>query len=125
MALKQIPWGRVTAEFIAILAGVTIALLADDWRDSRNDRAEEKTALEEVMTDLEADSVDLATQGRMLRRTEEAALWLLRRTQDHPPPDSINRRVTRLFFYATYEPLSAGYTGLRDSGDCPSSWTRT
>jgi hypothetical protein len=66
MSKGQIPWARVFAEFLAILAGVTVALPADDWRDYRNDRSGERVALEEILRDLETDSLELAAQhGRM------------------------------------------------------------
>ena len=47
---------RPLAEFIAIFAGVTLSLFADDWRQARNDGRDEVTALELIHADLVQDS---------------------------------------------------------------------
>jgi hypothetical protein len=116
MSKGQIPWARVFAEFLAILAGVTIALLADDWRDYRNDRSDERVALEEILRDLETDSLELAAQYGRMRVTERSSLWLLRHASGDPPVDSIIRRTSSLFFFNPYRQVSSGYGSLRDSG---------
>jgi hypothetical protein len=59
---SSIPWSRLLAEFIVIVAGVTTALFADEWRAGRIDRELEQELLvrlvEDVQTDLEtADQV--------------------------------------------------------------------
>jgi len=116
MAKKQIPWGRILAEFFVVLFGVTVALLADDWREFRNDRRQENIALQEVLADLRTDSTELATQLRNQRSDEAAALWALRHLEEDLPGDSVWGMVSDLYLYAAYEQVSSGYKGLRDSG---------
>ena len=41
MPSKSIPWSRLGAEFVVIFVGVTLLLLADDWRQDRESRAAE------------------------------------------------------------------------------------
>ena len=114
-----IPWGRIAAEFIAILAGVTLALLADDWRDFRRDRTDERLALQEILADLEADSVELAAQFKRQQQANAAVLWTLRNVERDPPADTLLSGMTPLFYYTSYEAVSSGYRGLRDSGRLP------
>lgn len=114
---RQVPWARIMAEFIAILAGVTVALLADDWRAYRNDRDAERAALEEILRDLEADSAELASQRRRMRHQNDAALWAQANFGVDVPQDSALIHYFRLFTYALYQPVRSGYLGLRDSGD--------
>ena len=45
MGDQRVPWKRVTAEFLAIFAGVSLSLVADDWRQARVDAAREETLL--------------------------------------------------------------------------------
>jgi len=116
MAKTQIPWGRIVAEFFVIIAGVTLALLADDWRDFRNDRREENIALQEVLADLRTDATELATQLGSQRSDEAAALWALRNLEEDLPGDSVWGMVSSLYFYSAYEQVNSGYKGLRDSG---------
>jgi hypothetical protein len=114
---KHVPWTRIIAEFIAILAGVTVALLADDWRAYRSDRDSERAALEEILRDLEADSAELVSQRRRMRLQNEAALWAQANFGADVPEDSALIHYSRLFTYALYQPVRSGYLGLRDSGD--------
>lgn len=116
MNKRQIPWARVTAEFLAILAGVTLALLADDWRDYRNDRETEKAALVEILRDLEADSSALAAQRRRMRLQNDAALWAQGHFGMEVPGDSALSAVRNLWYFTRYQPVRSGYVGLRDSG---------
>jgi hypothetical protein len=110
---KSIPWIRIAVEFIVVLAGLTFALLFVDWRE---DRSAESLALQEIVADLEADSVELAAQFNRTQRTQEAVLWILRNRESNLPGDSIFRRTNILNYYTSYEQVSAGYRGLRESG---------
>ncbi len=116
MENRRILWPRIIAEFLAILAGVTLALLADDWRDYRNDRADERLALEEIADDLATDSVELAAQLGKTLSTDQAVLWLLRHLGEDLPNDSVMAHYSPLHFYASYEQVRSGFAGLRDAG---------
>ena len=106
-------WTRMGVEFVVVLAGVCLALLFIEWRE---DRADGKEALQEILADLEADSVGLAGQIRMTSRTEERVLWLLRNRDSDLPGDSIFRGTGILNYYSHYEQVTAGYEGLKGSG---------
>ena len=116
MKKVQIPWARAGAEFIAILAGVTLALLADDWREYRNDREEERVALQEIIQDLVADSAALDEMLQLAQGQTEAAFWAQGNFGEDLPPDSALQGIRPLGFLAFYQPAKSGYVGLRDSG---------
>jgi hypothetical protein len=116
MEAKRIPWARITAEFVAILCGVTLALLADDWREYRNDRQFERAALVEILRDLEADSAALAAQRRRMRLQNDAALWAQGHFGMEVPGDSALNTVRSLWYFTRYQAVRSGYVGLRDSG---------
>ena len=119
MENRRIHWPRVLAEFFAILAGVTLALLADDWREYRNDRVDEGLALEEIAADLEADSVHLALLFEKAQATDQSVLWLLRHLEEDLPEDSVMARYAPLHYFRSYAPVRSGYDGLMDSGRLP------
>ena len=119
MKNKRIPWARVAAEFIAILAGVTLAFLADDWREFRWERVDERLALQELLADLEADSLRLSAQLQSHRQVDAAVLWALGHIEHELPPDTVLSRLRPLFYYTSYVPVSPAYRGLRDSGKLP------
>ena len=60
MARTPMPWGRLAAEFVVIVAGVLVALAADDYRDRVNDRRLERESLRQVLRDLEIDREDIS-----------------------------------------------------------------
>ncbi|MGD2123611.1 MAG: hypothetical protein PVJ76_17800 [Gemmatimonadota bacterium] len=116
MKKVHIPWARAGAEFIAILAGVTVALLADDWRQYRNDREEEQVALQEIHNDLAADSVALNKMRQLAQAQTEAAFWAQENFERDLPADSALQGIEPLGFLELYQPPKSGYVGLRDSG---------
>jgi hypothetical protein len=116
MASTKVPWSRITAEFIAILAGVTLALLSDDWREYRGDREDERLALQEITSDLETDSVQLADLQEGMQRTEQAVLWMLRNLSAPLLEDSVIRGVSPAWSDLEYEQVRSGYGALMNSG---------
>ena len=73
MARTAIPWFRVGVEFLVIFAGITLSLLADDWRQERGERALEDIALREIAADLAADMSELEGLQRSSARHDSEA----------------------------------------------------
>ena len=65
---------RALAEGFAIFAGVLLALVADDWRETRSDRREARESLAVVMADLESDSAINANKPKA--RGHRRLLWI-------------------------------------------------
>ena len=68
---------RAFAEGFAIFAGVLLALVADDWRETRSERREAGESLAVVMADLESDSAEYVKVETTARRWTAMAAWLL------------------------------------------------
>jgi len=105
------------AEFLVIFIGITLSLMADDWRQSQEERRREKSALTEMLADLHTDSLDLATMLRSAQRWDQAAVWVGRNAENRElPEDSVRAGLRPLFFTSLYQPMRSAYTGLRSSG---------
>ena len=116
--IAGVPWQRAIAEFLVIFAGITLSLLADDWRQSRADAERERSALTEIVADLEADSAELAPKLRRLQRWDQAALWIHRNAgRTDLGEDSATLSIRPLFYIHHYQPVRSAYEGLRVGGD--------
>lgn len=110
-------WTRITAEFLAIFAGVTLSLLAEDWRQDREDRKREVEFLSEVSLDLAQDSVELGALLSQMEAWDAASLWVNRNVdRNSVPRDSVFRHLRRFGIISFYQPVRSGYLGLRDAG---------
>lgn len=116
MKSREIPWKRAIAEFIVIFAGVTLSLLADDWRQWREDRARESAFLVALEEDLLADSLNLARLSNAAQRTDTLSVWLQRRLEGPPLPADSLGRVRWLFFGSINRSVNSTYAGLKAGG---------
>lgn len=108
-------WRRPLIEFATIFAGVTLSLLADDWRDRRNDGRYEEAALHLIRADLVRDTAELRFALSPAIGHERSTYWLVSRWDDaSAPEDSIQVALTRFLHYNSYQFQSAAYRGLRD-----------
>lgn len=55
----KLNWRAISVELLIVVVGVLIALAADDWRQSRQDRALEVQYIQRLVGDLRLDSVSL------------------------------------------------------------------
>lgn len=115
---RNVPWTRIVAEFFAIFAGITLSLLADDWRQSREDSAEERALLVNLVDDLRADSAELVSILDWAHRHSRGAVWLRLRLDEGPPipEDSLQVRLREVTFSNNYDPVTATYVALKEGG---------
>ena len=113
MTSKTNKWFRVLAEFLIIFAGVTLGLLADDWRKEREARSAERLSLLEMIEDLSSDSRQMKSVMRRMDRWGQATLWI-NRASPKASPDSILQRITTLSYYNALQLSSSTYIGLKD-----------
>ena len=115
--VRRLPWVRLVAEFGVIFLGVTVGLLADDWRQSREDRADERSALEEMLADLEADAEGISAFAGEMRDDDINAFWIrMRLGRADVSVDRAATAIRRIFNNYTYSPPRATYAGLRSTG---------
>lgn len=111
---RQSRFLRLLGEGVAIFVGVLLALIAEDWRETRNDREEARESLRVVLADLRQDSVEYAVSKRHWRRHSAAASWLVR-NWDRADND-IDSLQTTLYQFSTGTSLElsrGGYEGLQ------------
>jgi len=112
----EAPWRRPLFEFVAIFAGVSLGLLADDWRDHRNNLRDEVTALELIHADLVSDTSELSFALSPPRRHERAVYWLVHRWDDPSAPvDSIQAALRTFMFLNSYQFRNAAFTSLKEA----------
>lgn len=109
-------WGSLLREFIVIFAGVLIALVADDWRTSREEQRRSVQSLRVVTEDLRSDSGQLVGLGQLASGHNAAARWLFENWDvPQPPPDSIEWALMTLSGAQAPTFSRAGWDGLRNS----------
>lgn len=72
-----IPWKRLGAELVVIIAGVLIALGVDSWAGRRHDRTLEKEYLRALSEDLRSDSATFARTFLPALAQKDSALRLI------------------------------------------------
>jgi len=112
---RRFNWKRPAAEFIAIFAGVTLSLFADDYRDSRADRSRERAGLQLILTDLEADTSEIRTVARFSGLRDRAAARFLRLVETPSQPDSVGLVLRQFIRGAGHSFQSSGFVSLRDA----------
>ena len=117
MASKSIPWSRLGAEFVVIFLGVTVSLLADDWRSQREAHAAEQEALVGFRSDLLVDSASLSETATLLEATDRSTVWLRRRLGDGGVDrDTALRHMRQLGYDSPFWPQQSTYASLRAAG---------
>ena len=107
----------MVAAFSVIFLGITLSLLADDWRQQLADREDEVRALEELLADLRADSADLEDLRRQMARHDRDAMWVFQRLgQSGVDADSAIIRLRSIHNLSLYQAPRATYAGLRSTG---------
>ena len=116
---RQIPFGRLAAEFVVIVVGVLVALAADSWWQSRQDRAAEDRALRSLLADFEAASAALERQVAAVDSAAvaaEALLGLVSPEADLGQADSLAQLLPRIIRRPTFHPPTGTLNELLGSG---------
>jgi hypothetical protein len=110
-------WRRPAAEFLVIFASITLSLMAEDWRRSRQDLADRDTALELILKDLAQDS-SLIEEALGYGRRHERSAYRITHYWDDPdaPADSIQHAFRETMFIGDVQLFDAAYSSLREAG---------
>lgn len=115
--IHRMPWMRLFAEFGVIFLGITLSLMADDWRLARVDRETERQSLQEVLADLEAEALNLETFRSEAAQHDRDAAWLYPRFgEPRTEVDEVLTRIRSLHGAIGFEAPSAAYEGIRSTG---------
>lgn len=107
---------RLGAEFLVIFASVVLALVADDWRQTRNERAAAERALQLVLLDLREDHGGLEIYQRRLQGQDSAAARFLDLLDEDATAEELATTVSDALNVWNYRPSYSAYRGLVQSG---------
>lgn len=108
---------RVAGEFIVIVAGVLVALAADDWRQGRERATVATASLNAMLSDLAADSVLLQGVIDSYRLDDASGTSLLAAIDDPAfPLDSAEALLEPFYLGAPYAPSRAAFATALESG---------
>lgn len=101
MSAKPVPWKRLFAEGLVIVAGVFIALAADRWVQTADEYEQEAAYLAQLLDEFEqTESILLAAAEEAERRQAQAELVLS--ATDGSLPDSVDAREITLALGLTH-----------------------
>lgn len=111
----KVPWKRIIAEFVAISVAVYLGLLADNYREYRLDKVQEREYLGLLAKDLDTDLETLQYTQQGIE-TQARAAELIRHAvarEDIAVVD-IEKAFSQLFLTWTYEQQRPTYLALRN-----------
>ena len=108
--------GRLFAEFLVVFLSITLAFVAEDWRQARNDRQEESEALVMMLRDLQDDQKDLALFKTQLEEDETGGARVFELLSTNANPDSLLRAVRTALSSWGYRFSFPTYEGLVQTG---------
>ena len=116
----RLPWGRVLAEGVVIVASILLAFGIDAWWDDRGTRAEEALALRDLSSDFQQNLRSLESNIRHHRRTVDAGARLLEIVH-RAEPVPVRAQLDSLLIlgfgdHVTFDPRSAALDDLMASG---------
>lgn len=108
---------RYAAEFFVVFLGVWLGFMAEDLREDRRDRADERIALARILSDLDQNEADLRGNLERARAGDSAAVWLLENAdRAGVDPDALAEQLRRLQYYSVLGANTSEYAALKGAG---------
>ena len=105
---------RLLAEFVVIFAGIVFGLLADDWRQERNEAKEGVAALRLLQTDLVADSAEVASRLWHARKDSNVTSLLIGAWDDLEASSEYLEKAIYWYYVTTYyQPFNSTFESLK------------
>jgi len=109
-------WKRLLGEFAVIFVSILLALVADDWRETRSERQDGLDALVLIVEDLQEEAEGLTRFRGHLTDQAVAAAELIRLLEQRGDPVEIARAYSDVVLFYNYESAHPAYRGLAESG---------
>ena len=91
------------AEFIIIIAGVTVSFLVNEWRENKKTETKKQHLLVDINNDLHADSLVLESMGQLYQIMANAHDTLLSSRKRQLNPDSLTQYLEH---FTSYHPFT-------------------
>jgi hypothetical protein len=102
-------------EFLTVFLGVTLSLVAENFRQQRSDLNAEHNSMAQMYSDLRAEDADMQLNLGTARLGLQSARLLAAGARGHSP-DSISAALTGLGQCSFFIPSTSEYTALKSSG---------
>jgi len=106
---------RLTLELLVVVLGITISFWFQDWRQSRNDRAEEARLLAGFAMELQVDFDELKQRREVLDKGATSVRDLLAKANELDDK-AIDAAMDSALGYTSFRPSTATYLELRQTG---------
>lgn len=119
-ALRKQDWTTVSIDFLIVVVGIFAGLQANEWAQARQDRADERAALERLFVEIEnttQDLEDFITRGKRLNGLRRNAVQFI--DSEDPLPDNelpLKIGINTLAQFPPVLPVSVVYDELKSSG---------
>lgn len=114
---KRISPLRILAEILVIFLGVTLSLVADDWREGRASAETQRAVLTELSEDLASDYDEMKDISDLMRGWDAASMWLIQaRGRPSEASDSALVQIGTLSWYRQYQAVHGAYDALGNGG---------
>jgi hypothetical protein len=114
---RKRPILKALVGFLVFFLGVWLGLLAENYREDRQERADERMSLERLISDLEWDHRDMTLNLQSVEAGYAASRWILEHSDTRGvDADSLGYYLTELQHGVILTTNPSEYTALRSSG---------
>ncbi len=119
-ALRKQDWATISIEFLIVVVGIFVGLQANEWAQARQDRADERAALERLFAEMENTNRDLGNfiaRGKQLNELRRKAVQFVD-SEDAVPENELPLKIgiNTLAQFPPVLPVSVVYDELKSSG---------
>ncbi|HEX6694002.1 MAG TPA: hypothetical protein VF035_04775 [Longimicrobiales bacterium] len=107
---------RYGLELLIVFLGVSLSLLAENWRQTRADAKSESASLVRLHGDMQLDAQDMRLNASNAETGLEAARWLTANGGTKHSADSVSAMLTNIGVCSFFVPYTSEYTALKSSG---------
>lgn len=108
---------RYIVELAVVFLGVWLGLLAEDYRQTRQEREAERVSLGRLIADLDSDALDMAGNLERTTASHAAARWVLDRSDARGvDSDSLAEHLSTIHFISLLTPNTSEYSALKSTG---------
>ena len=117
---QRINWHQALAEVLLIIAGILIALAAQNWWEERVEREAEISYLEALRSDFEANreslEASIRTQQNLVNEGDELLNLMKAGLDDRSSEEFFSKLGNKLYFFNNWTPVTGTYDDLISSG---------
>jgi hypothetical protein len=107
---------RYGLEFLTVFLGVSVSLIAENWRQRRADTHAEHNSLVRLYSDLRAEQQDVEGNLTRARTGLSSARWLIANGARGHSADTVSAALTAVGTCSFFLPQTSEYTALKSSG---------